>query len=880
MTDEQFDNWLGSNEKTLVTLVEVSPVHPGTGQAVPTYLSSRPYSGSSLSGAVTQYLPVVVGGMEFTGDIPLDGSASISYGDIEVENGSGEFDYWLSLVWGMTPIKVLIGDLSWQLQHFRVVFTGVVGSLESRSSSSLNLTIFDNLQKANTPISEAKIGGTLSNKDELLPVTLGECFNVEPVLVNPAQLEYAVNPRGVQAILSVRDNGVPVGFYDIGYGKFRLRASPAGQITASVVGDVGGTGVQGPLPSVAATSYQHPATSFGSRVTRTFSYSGWFDPFLNPPTHLNFSLQSSNLSAPAPSGQWWVNELGDLTMDRGLTVTATATATGYFSYNDRDILSFYVSQVSPGVIYTASGNSITITLGPERLPTTAGTSVVSYVVLYAFFANGSSSHSARLDLTAVMGQGGEVTVTPSGSGSFNGGTIAFSWGDVTETLAPTKREWMRKYLETLKTQALGLPDKFTDFTYSLDEANVTIVATVPSYVYSPESNLWAAYPYQLNLRGNGTAQAPFVSGTVEVVATYSTDIGAVVTVSGEISAGVVVQLEVGGSTWEVVVSSGRTSRQQVLTDLLNAAPAHLQSMGSVQSGNLTFQVEHVDTVVVPAGSSPQGLAVPADVVGQVSPAAARVYRQRLEAFSDKAGSLTRLLLSDYGSTYSKFQPSDFDGQSFTQLDTDKPYTVGVYMKDRKNLLATCQEVLSSVSAHLVCHSTGKLRVVRLFDDSPPVVAFDPSDIVSGTLEISEIPPVQTTVNLDYNRNWTVQSSGLATSLTPEAVALLGKEWLTATASAPQTVAALHKRTEEPKHQQTALAKRVDAESEAQHRLAFWSVQRKVIQAEFLHKALMVEIGDRVLVQHPRFGLADGEVGTVTHVSRSWIKGTVTLGILI
>lgn len=493
MTDEQFDNWLGSNEKTLVTLVEVSPVHPGTGQAVPTYLSSRPYSGSSLSGAVTQYLPVVVGGMEFTGDIPLDGSASISYGDIEVENGSGEFDHWLSLVWGMTPVTVLIGDLSWQLQHFRVVFTGVVGSLESRSSSTLNLTIFDNLQKANTPISEAKIGGTLSNKDELLPVTLGECFNVEPVLVNPAQLEYAVNPRGVQAILSVRDNGVPVAVYETGYGRFKLSASPAGQITASVVGDVGGAGGQGPF-------------------------------------------------------------------------------------------------------------------------------------------------------------------TP--------------------------------------------------------------------------------------------------------------------------------------------------------------------------------------------------------------------------------GSLTKLLLSDYGSTYSKFQPSDFDDQSFTQLDTDKPYTVGIYMRDRKNLLATCQEILSSVSAHLVCHSTGKLRVVRLFDDAPPAVAFGQSDIVSGTLEIPEIPPVQTTVNLDYNRNWTVQSSGLATSLAPEAAELLGKEWLTATASAPQTVVALHKRTEEPKHQQTALAKRVDAESEAQHRLAFWSVQRKVIQAEFLHRALMVELGDRVLVQHSRFGLAEGAVGTVTHVSRSWVKGTVTLGILI
>lgn len=488
MTDEQFYGWLGSDEKTLVTLVEVNPVLVSTGQAVPTYLSSRPYNRTNQAGAVTQYLPAVVGGLDFTGDIPLDGTASISYGDIEVEN-DGDLDHWLSLVWGMTPVRVLIGDLSWQPQHFRVVFTGVVGSLESRSRNTLNLTIFDNLQKANTPISEAKIGGALSNKDDLLPVALGECFNIEPVPVNPAQLEYAVNPRGVQSIISVRDNGVPVEFSDTGSGRFKLRASPAGRITASVVGD------------------------------------------------------------------------------------------------------------------------------------------------------------------------------------------------------------------------------------------------------------------------SGCAQS-------------------------------------------------------------------------------------------------------------------------------KAGAVTKLLLSDYGSTYSEFQPSDFDDPSFTQLDASKPYVIGTYMKDRKNLLATCQEILSSVSAHLVCHSTGKLRVVRLFDDSPPTVDLGPSDIVSGTLEVAEVPPVQTTVNLDYNRNWTVQSSGLATSLSAEATALLGKEWLTATVSAPATVVALHKRTEEPKHQQTSLARRADAEAEAQHRLGFWSVQRKVIRAEFLHKALLVELGDRVSIQHRRFGLSAGAVGTVIHVSRNWVHGTVTLGILI
>lgn len=881
MTDEQFDNWLGSEEKTLVTLVEVSPVHAGTGQTMPAYLSNRPYSGANPSGAVTQYQPAVVGGLDFTGDIPLDGSASISYGDIEVENLSGEFDHWLSLIWGMTPVRVLIGDLSWQPQHFRAVFTGVVGSLESRSRDTLNLTLFDNLQKANTPISEAKIGGTLSNKDELLPVTLGECFNVEPVLVNPASLEYAVNPRGVQSILSVRDNGVPVGFYDTGYGRFKLSASPAGQITASVVGDAGGAGVQGGLPTVVATTYQRPTVSFSSRVTQTFSYGSWFDPFLSPPTSLNFRLQDgTTLSALAPTGQWWVDEVGDLTMDRGFTATATVTAVWDSWGAGGKVIGFRVIEASTGVACSYSSNAITVTLPPSRLPTKVGANLVSYVKVYAQLSDGSYSHVSRIDLTASRGQDGEVTVTPSGSGSFQDGLLRFVWGPVTEILTPTKREWMRKYLEALKTLALDAPDKFTDFTYSLGDTNLTIVATVPSYAHSSGTRLWAAYPNQWSLRDNDTHQATLVSGAVEIEATYSTVVGSNMIAPNTLAAGLAVQLEVGGSTWDITVAEGRTSKAQVLADLLDAAPAHLKALGSVTVGGLQFQVEHTRTMSVPAGTYLLNQPVPAEVIGQVSPTAARVFRRRLDSFPDKAGSLARLLLGDYGSAYSKFQPSDFDDQTFIQLDVSKPYVVGTYMKDRKNLLATCQEVLASVSAHLVCHSTGKLRVVRLFDDGPPTTTLTTSDIVSNTLEVFEVPPVQTTVNLDYNRNWTVQSSGLATSLSAEATALLGKEWLTATASASQTVVALHKRTEEPKHQETALARRVDAEAEALHRLQFWSVQRKVIRAEFLHRALMVELGDRVSIQHPRFGLSAGAVGTVVHVSRNWVQGTVTLGVLI
>ena len=157
MTDAEFKNWL-KNGGRYVVLVEVQ-----TSQV--RYLSTVAYTTLPTdSPANRMYSPVIAGGVALTETLPIDGTASLSVGDIEVSNEDGSLDSWLDDIWTNRKIQVFVGDVSWPRSDFRLIFDGVVSSLESRDAGRLNIVLRDKLQRLNTPISETLLGGSTSNK--------------------------------------------------------------------------------------------------------------------------------------------------------------------------------------------------------------------------------------------------------------------------------------------------------------------------------------------------------------------------------------------------------------------------------------------------------------------------------------------------------------------------------------------------------------------------------------------------------------------------------------------------------------------------------------------------------------------------------------------
>lgn len=263
MTDQQFMAWLKNPAAVRMVLIEAEVNVDGA--EVTRYIASREYvTGPADTPANTVYLPLAKGGLAFTEQVSLTGEASLSSGDIELDNGDGALDSWLGDVWRNRRIRAWSGDPAWPRAEFRLVFDGIVDDVGSSSRDTVNLVLRDKLQRLNTPISEAKLGGTSPNKDAVLPVPFGECHNVTPLLTDPVALEYGFL-GAVEAVFEVRTNGKPLAVTPGSQaGRFKLTSNPFSTvITASVQGDSGG----GYAPRIAPL-VRRIATAYGKASDR------------------------------------------------------------------------------------------------------------------------------------------------------------------------------------------------------------------------------------------------------------------------------------------------------------------------------------------------------------------------------------------------------------------------------------------------------------------------------------------------------------------------------------------------------------------------------------------------------------------------------------
>jgi hypothetical protein len=264
MTDAEFAAWLTDPSARPTTLIEVAPLIAGV--ATPLYLATVGYTtGAADTPANTPYLGVCGTGIKPTEALSLDGSAALTVGDIEVHNYGGVRDTWLGYVWTNTPVAAWVGDVRWARADFRMVFNGLVANLDSKSREVLNIKIRDKLVRLNAAATEHKLGGTTSNKDEIIPLVFGEAFNITPLLTDPTTLEYQVHDGPIERIIEVRDNGLPVDAISVNLatGKFTLSQSSAGGVTASVQGDKPST-----YANTIAATIQRLATGFGKSADR------------------------------------------------------------------------------------------------------------------------------------------------------------------------------------------------------------------------------------------------------------------------------------------------------------------------------------------------------------------------------------------------------------------------------------------------------------------------------------------------------------------------------------------------------------------------------------------------------------------------------------
>lgn len=223
-----------------------------------------------------------------------------------------------------------------------------------------------------------------------------------------------------------------------------------------------------------------------------------------------------------------------------------------------------------------------------------------------------------------------------------------------------------------------------------------------------------------------------------------------------------------------------------------------------------------------------------------------------------------------------------DGNNLSNFDKNTvAANVGIFITDRENALEVCQKLANSVGAYLVPDITGKLKLLRLETDyvGTPTYEVTREDMEETSLQISDKLDVEGSVKLAYSKNWTVQDTGLAGGLPGSSVALFAKEWWYST-SKDTTVLSRYQQNAEPVQKDTNLVSTSEADLESARVLNIKKTPRFIYTATYYSHLLLVELGDWVKITYPRFGLDLGKTGMVVSVDRDWLRGRVTIGVLI
>ena len=218
---------------------------------------------------------------------------------------------------------------------------------------------------------------------------------------------------------------------------------------------------------------------------------------------------------------------------------------------------------------------------------------------------------------------------------------------------------------------------------------------------------------------------------------------------------------------------------------------------------------------------------------------------------------------------------DIDSSSFSAFATLCPQKVGIYVGDRQNVLAVLDQLAASVGAWYGFSRDGKLRIGRL--DAPagsPVQLLIADDIEQGGLSVKRRILPTATVRLGYKRNWSPTPSP-ASTVNDATRAAAAAEYLQAS-DTDASVKTTFLMAQEPDQEPTLLVSGSDASAEATRRLNLRKVLRYVYEARCFTAPQRIEIGQEVLLTHPRFGFAAGRSAIVTGITESPTSNRVTL----
>ncbi len=230
--------------------------------------------------------------------------------------------------------------------------------------------------------------------------------------------------------------------------------------------------------------------------------------------------------------------------------------------------------------------------------------------------------------------------------------------------------------------------------------------------------------------------------------------------------------------------------------------------------------------------------------------------------------------------HSQLTSSDIDTANFTAFNTTCPQTLGLYVKDRQNLIDVIDQLVTSVGGFWTFSRAGLLQLGRLSAPTgTAVLTLTADDIRAKMLSIErrEIPIA--TLRLGYQKNWTVQTDGLAGAVTEANRALYAAPCLVAKAT-DAGLFTTFKTAQQPAVMETLIALSAEASTEATRLQSLYDQVRTTYAAAGYVAPYTTSLGSEVSLTHPRFGFAAGADAIVVGFTEEVTRNRVALELWI
>lgn len=244
------------------------------------------------------------------------------------------------------------------------------------------------------------------------------------------------------------------------------------------------------------------------------------------------------------------------------------------------------------------------------------------------------------------------------------------------------------------------------------------------------------------------------------------------------------------------------------------------------------------------------------------------YKTSGGTYVNTISNIIKEIVTVYGSPDTRLLTSEVDTSNFSTFETNNPQVLGINLFDKTNVIDACNTLAKSLQASLYFSRLGKLRLWR-----PPtttgvaVKIFNTNLMEANSFRVVELIPATPAVTLGWGKNWSSQISALAGGLPESTSTELTTEWRDYSVSDSAAIT-LHRYTNIPEREETALIDEAEVQAEAAKRLLFRKVQHKIIEFNTTASALELELGDEVTIIHPRNGCENGKNGWIIGIEET------------